>query len=355
MRRKSILVAGVGNIGSFFVRLLARMPDVGRVVLVDRDTYKHKRNLANQDILQCDLGKTKVAAQASRLAEIRPDLEIEAIHLPLESLPLGAWNVDLVTACLDSRAARQVVNERAWRRGVPWVDSGVMGSEGLTRVNAYVPGADAPCLECAWSEDDYRLIGQEYPCGAGEPAPNGAPAELGALAAALLAVECRKLLAGVTEGGAIGRQATLNARWLQFAVTSFRRNPRCRFDHATWRIEPLGRSLRTSPVGGLLELADTVRVPGQRFVRRLVCPACGAAKHLFHLDGTIAAAVRRCAACRRPMAATGFDMEESLHRGLPGEALNQTLEKSGLRRGHVLQAGDRYFEIGAGAVMENEK
>jgi len=352
MSAKSIVVAGAGgNIGSHLTESLARMPEVGRVVLIDRDVYE-PRNVANQDIAPRDVGKPKVLVQARRLVEIRSRLEVNAIHAPLESLPLGAWRADLVVACLDSRAARQAVNERAWRLGIPWVDSGVLGSEGLARVNVYVPGYDAPCLECAWSDEDYRLLEQQYPCGgaAHVPAPNGASSELGALAAAMLALECRKMLAGEFDRAAIGRQATFNARWHQCSMTSFRRNPRCRFDHATWRIEPLRSNTREMRIADLLAMAETVRVPGQRFVRRLVCPACSSEKRLFHLDGSLDAARRRCGGCRRPMAATGFDMVESLDRDLPEEVRNQALDEAGLRYGDVVEAGDRYFEI----VMASE-
>ncbi len=242
MGSKSVVVAGAGgNIGSHLMESVARMAEVGRVVLIDRDVYNAPRNLLNQDIVPSDMGKPKVLVQARRLAEIRPSLGIEAIHAPLEDVPLGAWRADLILACLDSRVARQRVNECAWRLGVPFADSGVLGFEWLARVNVYVPASEAPCLECAWSEEDYRQLEQLYPCGgpANEPAPNGAPSELGALAASMLALECRKMLTGETDCAAIGRQVTFNARWHSCSVTSFRRNPRCRFDHATWRVEPL--------------------------------------------------------------------------------------------------------------------
>ncbi len=102
-------------------------------------------------------------------------------------------------------------------------------------------------------------------------------------------------------------------------------------------------------------MAETVRVPGQRFVRRLVCSACGSERRLFHLAGSLDAACRRCGACGRPMVATGFDIVESLDRDLPADVRNQTLDEAGLRYEDVLQAGDRYFEIAANAVMENNK
>ena len=353
MSGKSIVVAGAGgNIGSHLAPHLARMPEVERVTLIDRDVYE-PRNLANQAIAPRDVGKPKALVQARRLVELRPNLEVKAVHAQLESLPLGAWRADLIVAALDSRAARQAVNERAWRLGVPWADSGVLGSEWLARVNVYVPGAGAPCLECAWSDEDYRLLEQQYPCGAAAaPAPNGASAELGALAAAMLALECRKMLAGETECAAVGLQATFNARWHRFAMTSFRRNPRCRFDHATWRIEPGAWDTRRMRLADLVETAGTVRVPGQRFVGRLVCPACCGEKRLFHLDASLDAARRRCGACRRPMVATGFDIVETLGRDLPREALEMTLAEAGLRTGDVVEAGDRYFEIG---VMAEKK
>jgi hypothetical protein len=171
----------------------------------------------------------------------------------------------------------------------------------------------------------------------------------------MLALECRKMLAGEIDRAAVGRQVAFNARWHRLLVTSFRRNPRCRFDHATWRIEPLPCPTLTKRIGDLLALADAVRVPGQHFIRRLVCPACCGEKRLFRLAGSLDAARRRCGACRRPMVATGFDIVESLGRDLPPDVLNQTLEESGLRYGNVVQAGDRYFEIASNPVMGSEK
>jgi molybdopterin/thiamine biosynthesis adenylyltransferase len=358
MGKKSIVVAGAGgNIGSHLLGSLARMPDVGRVVLLDRDVYE-PRNLVNQNIVSRDVGKPKVLVQARRLREIRPnDLQVVALHTPLENTPLGLWRADLILACLDSRVARQTVNERAWRLGIPWADAGVLGSEWLARVNVYARGYDAPCLECAWSDEDYRLLEQQYPCAgaANSPLPNGASSELGALAAAMLALECRKMLAGEIDYAVIGRQATLNARWHRHSVTSFRRNPHCRFDHSIWDIEPLRCRICETRIADLLAMAEIVRIPGQRFARRLVCSACGSEKQMFYLEGSLSLDLRRCSSCGQPMVATGFDIVECLDHNLPVDIRSKTLEEAGLRYGDVVQVGDRYFEIVVNAVMEHEK
>jgi molybdopterin/thiamine biosynthesis adenylyltransferase len=356
MSDKSIVVAGAGgNIGSHLTESLARMSNVGRVTLIDLDIYE-ARNIANQDIISRDVGKPKALVQARRLLEIRPNLEVNAIYAPLETLPLAAWRADLIVACLDSRSARQAVNQRAWRLGVPWVDSGVLGSEWLARVNAYTPAEGAACLECAWSDEDYRLLEQQYPCGGGanSSAPNGASSELGALAAAMLAIECRKILVGELECAAVGQQVTFNARWHRFAATSFRRNPQCRFDHATWAIEPLRCDTGEMRISDLLTTEGSVSVPGQRFVRRLVCSVCGKERRLFRLDGSLDPALRQCSACGMTMAVPGFDIIEGLDGGLPADVMNQTLDRTGLRYGDVLLRGARYFEITANTVMADE-
>ena len=350
MAGKCIVVAGAGgNIGSHLTTHLARMPEVERVVLVDRDIYE-QRNVANQDVLPRDVGEPKVLVQARRLLEIRPSLQVRAIHAPLEILPLGTWRADLIVACLDSRAARQALNERAWRWGVSWVDSGVLASEGLARVNVYAPGGGAPCLECAWSAADYALLEQRYPCGAANaPAPNGASSGLGALAAAMLALECGKLLAGELECAAVGRQVTLNARWHRTSVMSFRRNPQCRFDHVVWAVDALCCDTREMRLAGLLADAGAACVPGHRFVRRLVCSACGGERRVFRLEAALDPVLRRCGACGGPMIAPGFDLVESLNGALPADVLSMTLADVGLRYGDVVKAGDHYLEI-AGAL-----
>ena len=73
---------------------------------------------------------------------------------------------------------------------------GVLGASLLGRVTRYLPGEELPCLECRWDDADYAALEQTYPCDANGPAPTTAPSTLGALVAALMAIDCRKLLAG---------------------------------------------------------------------------------------------------------------------------------------------------------------
>ena len=122
--RGVIVVGAGGNIGSHLVTHLARMPQLDSVTLIDRDVYEAS-NLQTQDITPQDVGKRKTAVQARRLKRINPAIRVTAIHDSVERVPLGKLRSNVILACLDSRVARQHVNQFAWRLGVPLIDAGV--------------------------------------------------------------------------------------------------------------------------------------------------------------------------------------------------------------------------------------
>ena len=204
-----VIVGAGGNIGSHLVPHLARMRQVDRVTLIDRDVYE-ARNVYAQDITPRDVGKPKAVVQARRLRRIRPSLHVEAISDAVERIPMGTLRSDVILSCLDSRISRQQVSQFAWRLGIPLIDAGVEAGGLLARVNVYVPGRDTPCLECAWDDRDYDALEQTYPClGHAEVAATNAPSSLGSLAASLQAIECLKLLDGRADQAVVGKQVLL--------------------------------------------------------------------------------------------------------------------------------------------------
>ncbi len=353
---KSVKVIGAGgNIGSHAVAHIARILGVGQVTLVDRDVYEWK-NLRSQDITRADVGKPKALVQARRLRRIRPDLRVVPVADDVRNVPLGQLRADVILACLDSRAARQCVNEVAWRLGVPWIDAGVAARGWLARVNVYVPSADAPCLECAWDARDYKTLEQTQPCqrdGREATAPTNAPSGLGALAAALQAIECQKLLSGQWEQVAVGRQVLIDAAFHTHCVTTFRRNPQCRFDHAVWHIEKfaggedvtLGQVLQRASSSTDLNGSLVLKVEGNSFVTRLTCPRCYQTREVLCLSSRLASRLRMCP-CGQAMLATGFDRREQLGGvSLSSAMLQRSLRRIGLRTGDVLTVRDDSTEV----------
>lgn len=355
-----VVVGAGGNIGSHLVPHLGRSPLVSRVTLIDRDRYE-PGNLHAQAIDRSDVGKPKAIVQAGRLRKINPALEVTTLHRAVEDVPLGLLRGDAIAACLDSRRARLVVNQAAWRLGVPWINAGVDGGGLLARVQAFVPSPDAPCLECAWDQSDYDAVEQDYPCQvAAAAAPSGAPSSLGALAAALQAMECDKLLGDDRGNALIGRDLLVDARHHRHFVTTFRRNAACRMpDHAGWCINPLdgtagGITLRDlSALGSILRGADeqlTFRVAGQRLVTGLTCLGCGVAQPALALERSVRYKALTCPHCQGRLRPLGLDLTDAAPASESQAAMDWALSRLGIRVGDVISlvtpTVDAHYQIG---------
>lgn len=357
--RVAVIGAG-GNIGSQLVPHLGRMLESGSVLLIDPDIYE-QRNLVSQSIFPSDVGRSKAVVQQARLRRVAPHLAVEAHARPVQAVPLGLLRAGCLVACLDSRVSRMHVNEIAWRMGIPWIDTAVDASGLLARVNLYVPGVDTPCLECAWNDDDYKALEQTVSCLPKEVStkPTNAPASLGAVAAAYAASECAKVLRGEWEHAASGRQVLLDLRHHQQFVTRFRRNPRCRFDHAVWQISSLPvvpqritlrqlHRLLSDFVGG--DVA-AIRVAGNRFSHNLACSKCGLrSTQGICLPSRNTRRWRACRACHEPLAPVGFDSVDWLMFGaLSQHDWRRSAGSVGLRNGDVVTAkaarGEHHVEL----------
>src|SRR6185436_3680323 len=111
-----VVLVGAGAIGSHLLPHLARSPQVSRITVIDRDRYD-AGNTRGQLIDARDIGRPKALAQATRLRRINPELQVIPIRSSVERLPLGALRASVILAALDSRKARMIVNQMAWRLG----------------------------------------------------------------------------------------------------------------------------------------------------------------------------------------------------------------------------------------------
>jgi adenylyltransferase/sulfurtransferase len=344
---RTLAVIGLGNIGSQLIDLLAPLPWVARLVLLDKDAYE-VANLASQNITPAQVGLPKATAQARRLRRLHPRLQVEACVADVAEVPWGWLRADAIVACLDSLEGRLRVNEIAWRLGVPWLDGGIEATGSLVRVNAYLPGPGQPCGACALDDADYRNLSSRQPCQAASrsPVPTAAPPALGAVAAGLLATECAKLFGAQTHTTLLGHQVILDLAHHRHYLTQFRRNARCRFDHGTWRMEPFPALPRDATLGRLLAQAQRLAgapgpvrlaVPGQVFARALHCPGCGRSREQLHLLGRLPARLAGCASCHgRAMQAVGFKILERLDSDELARSRDTSLSRLGFRHGELL-------------------
>jgi molybdopterin/thiamine biosynthesis adenylyltransferase len=348
MGTKVVVVVGLGNTGSQAVPHLARMREVGRVVLVDPGKYDES-NVETQAITPGEVGKKKTQVQGLRLKRINPALEVTTIAARVESVPLGRLRADAILACVDGRGARQYLNQASRHLGIPLVDSGVLADAWLARVSVYRPGPGSACLECGWDEADYDAVEQTYPCQPGAPAvaPTGAPAHLGALAAAVQVLELARLLQ-LRGGDEVGsHEIVIDADTHRQLVTRLERRTACRLaDHDAWDIRTLAHAPEALTVEQLLAPSGatsargvaTLEVPGSVFVTRLVCPTCSTERRMFRLQRSLTESDLTCSVCRGRMVAGGRDVLDRLTGDpWPANLADRTLSAIGLEPGEVFK------------------
>ena len=129
----TVVVVGLGNIGSHLAEALGRIPALKRVINVDPDTYGTS-NLPGQHILAREVGQSKALVQARRLRAINPALEVIAVVDDIANLPVGWLRNSVVMGCVDAILPRNSINEAVWRAGTVWIDGGVEPASGLVRV-----------------------------------------------------------------------------------------------------------------------------------------------------------------------------------------------------------------------------
>ncbi len=364
MNERTLHVAVIGaggNIGSHLTPLVARLPGVARLTLVDPGVYEAK-DRAGQAVAVADVGRRKVDVLAERLAALDPALEVRTYAEPVEDVPRGRLRADVLLSGLDTRRARQTVNLVALRLGLTWIDAGVDGGEELARVSVLRPGADAPCLECGWDDGDYALLEQVYACGDdAEEYATAAPAALGALAAGWQALACRRVLAGETDGLAATGDVLLVPGAARALSSTLARRPQCRIgDHDRWAVAPCPKPPERLTLADVRRLGDggdgrvALAVEGQDFVTRLACPECGFDEPIVVLARRLARETRPCPRCGTGFEPTGLDRTNSLDLDALDPVRARTrLSETGLAHGDILTCGRdgrvRHYELPRGA------
>jgi molybdopterin/thiamine biosynthesis adenylyltransferase len=165
LKTARVLVAGAGALGNEVLKNLALL-GVGHITVIDFDTVSitnlTRSVLFRESDASLNLPKVEVARQ--RLLEINPEISIEAIHGDLE-FDLGIGDVrehDIIIGCLDSINARWVINQLAYRAGIPWINGGIGIAEG--EVSFFDPKTEAACYECSISQPMWERRNQQYSC-----------------------------------------------------------------------------------------------------------------------------------------------------------------------------------------------
>lgn len=180
-------VVGAGGLGGLVIELLARI-GVGRLILIDGDIFTED-NLNRQ--LLCregDLGRKKIERAAERVREVNSAVEV--IPRPVFLTPQNAEELlagaEVVIDALDRISVRLLLEEAAYRLGVPLVHGAIGGFMG--QVASVFPGEET------LSSSIYRGAGGQT--SRGIEAVLGTPTPTPAVVASLEAMEAVKILLG---------------------------------------------------------------------------------------------------------------------------------------------------------------
>ncbi|MCI0369986.1 MAG: molybdopterin-synthase adenylyltransferase MoeB [candidate division NC10 bacterium] len=212
----SVLLVGAGGLGSPAGLYLAAA-GVGRIGIVDFDRVDLS-NLQRQLLHRTkDVGRLKVDSAADTIAEINPDVKVEAHPVQLSSANvkeiLQAYDV-VVNGC-DNFPTRYLLNDACVFLKKPLVDGSLFRFEGQAAV--FLPGQG--CYRCL------------YPS---PPPPGLVPScqEAGILGVlcgiigCIQGIEAIKVLLGIGESLA-GRMLFFDAMTMEFRQVQFRRDKAC--------------------------------------------------------------------------------------------------------------------------------
>ncbi len=133
LKNASVLVIGLGGVGSFAAEFLARA-GIGNMTIVDGDTVDITNINRQLPALHSTIGKHKVEVVSERLLDINPELNLISINQFLEPenmlTILDGSEFDYILDCIDSLTPKLTLIKEARRRKLKIVSS--MGAGGKT-------------------------------------------------------------------------------------------------------------------------------------------------------------------------------------------------------------------------------
>lgn len=125
LKKSSVMVFGVGGVGSHCIEALARS-GVGKLILVDNDVVS-VTNINRQSIAyHSTVGRYKTEIMKERIKDICPEIEVithEIFVLPENIETLFAEPVDYIIDAIDTVTAKLALAEMAKEKNIPIISS----------------------------------------------------------------------------------------------------------------------------------------------------------------------------------------------------------------------------------------
>ncbi|WP_026224780.1 tRNA threonylcarbamoyladenosine dehydratase [Methyloversatilis thermotolerans] len=129
IRKSTLLIAGIGGVGSWAAEALVRH-GIGQIILVDLDNVAESNINRQLQALPSTMGMAKVDALGERLASINPECAIQRIEdfmTPDNAAGLLACRPDAVLDCTDQTSAKVAMAEHCHLLQLPLFMAGAAG------------------------------------------------------------------------------------------------------------------------------------------------------------------------------------------------------------------------------------
>ena len=123
LSRSSVLLFGVGGVGSYVAESLARA-GVGRMCLVDSDEVCESNINRQAMALHSTIGKKKAEVMAERMMDINPDMTVDVktvFYLPENADDIDFSGFDVIADCIDTVTAKLEIISKAKAMGIGFI------------------------------------------------------------------------------------------------------------------------------------------------------------------------------------------------------------------------------------------
>lgn len=131
LHKKTVVVLGIGGVGSFTAEALARC-GVGRLILIDKDNIDISNINRQLHALHSTIGKSKCEVMAARIKDIYPNCQVIIYqeNITSENLALVFQdNPDFIVDAIDTIKSKNDIVYAALKKEIPTISSMAMGNK----------------------------------------------------------------------------------------------------------------------------------------------------------------------------------------------------------------------------------
>lgn len=154
LRAATVMVVGVGAVGSFATEGLARA-GIGHLILIDADTVEESNINRQLYALDSTLNMPKVDVAAMRIHDINPDTRVDALQLFFDENTVLDFRPDYVIDAIDTVASKVALARWAQNNNIPLISS--MGAARKTDISQIRTGRLSKTTVCPLAARMRRL------------------------------------------------------------------------------------------------------------------------------------------------------------------------------------------------------